>query len=253
MAKVKYFLVSVDQCELRAVKDLTEEERSDVYCYSVNPKVEKNFNTPLKIVNEWELPWYDERYQVLQYYEYGVFAHVFKNPELVEGATHVGLLHYDVKFKEGSTTQIEEELEKNPNTIYYNTWRKNNQLFFTRDQFDRLCDWMGDKLEHTIHKDFVWETGWFSEALSITPVHIFKGFGEFLLGAQYEIEDMLNTNKWGLMTYVKHRPCGFVERLWGIYLMSLYMDKKMMPIIHEQAYYEHLHLKDKQNFLDQFK
>ena len=52
------------------------------------------------------------------------------------------------------------------------------------------------------------------------------------------------------MDNVKHRLCGFTERLWGIYLMSIDMDHKLMLIDHEHSLYEHLHLKDKQKFLN---
>jgi hypothetical protein len=47
------------------------------------------------------------------------------------------------------------------------------------------------------------------------------------------------------MNTVKHRLCGFTERLWGMYLMSLNMPLKQMNIVHDREFYEHAHLKFK--------
>jgi hypothetical protein len=54
------------------------------------------------------------------------------------------------------------------------------------------------------------------------------------------------------MDVVKHRLCGFVERLWGIYLVSLGLEIEQMRVDHEHEKYQHYHLIDKQNFLKGF-
>jgi len=252
MINLKYYLVSFDRCDHYAVSKLTPEERNDVICYAVNPAVFKLISAPIKRVNEWEFKWYSNRYQVLQYYEYGTIVHCVKNPELLEGLTHVGLLHYDVFFPPNSVNDIKKELEIEPNVIYYNTLRQNNQLFFTQDQLKHIVEFMNKKLAMNMDANKIWNSEWVSEALSITPINIYKKFGEYILSSQHEIEAILNGNKWGIMDYVKHRPCGFMERMWGIYLISLDLPLKKMPIIHDWDRYQHAHLKDKENFLKKF-
>jgi len=252
MTNIKYYLVTVDRLDHKVVHKLTKEERKSIICYAVNPAKPKLITPALQVIKEWELPWHDNRYQTLQYYEYGTIVHCVKNPELLEGLSHVGLLHYDVYFPENSVNEINETLNKNPHKILYNTIRKNNQLFFSRDQFNNLVDFMSEKLNMKIEKDKIWDNIWISEALSVTPVEVYKKFGEFLLKHQYEIEDILNSNKWGIMDRVKHRLCGFTERMWGMYLVSTGLELELMPIIHDWESYQHGHLEDKQNFLKQF-
>lgn len=250
MTNIKYYLVSADRCDYRSISLLNEEEQKSVICYSVNPSIQKTITDKIQVINEWELSWHSNRYQALQYYEYGLFAHAIKNPELLEGLTHIGLLHYDVRFQEDSVNYHHEYLEMQPDTIFYNTKRQNNQLYFNRFQFNKICEFLEERLDININKDKVWNDGWYSEALSITPIDVFKKFGEFFVKYQYEIEGLLNFNKWQLMDSVKHRLCGFSERLWGIYLMSIDMSHKEMLIDHEHGLYKHLHLQDKQKFLN---
>ncbi len=254
MTNIKYYLVSVDRCEPRKVELLSQEEKKSVICYAVNPKYPKDKITDeIKTVNEWELEWHDNRYQTLQYYEYGFFAHALKNPWLINGLTHVGLLHYDVRFHEDSVNYHHEYLDLHPETIFYNTKRKTDQLYFSTEQVMMIGKWMAQRISgfKPNYQNILWD-GWYSEALSITPRHIFVEFGNFFITYQYEIEELLNNNTWGLMNNVKHRLCGFTERLWGMYLASLDMPKKVMMIDHEHTYYDHIHLNDKKNFLNKF-
>jgi len=249
MVNIKYYLVSYDQCKQRAVDKLTKEERSKVYCYAVNASKPKFITAKVKIINEWQLPWHDNRYQFLQYYEYGTLPHLVKNPDLLEGLTHVGMLHNDVLFHKNSVNNIIAELEENPNRIYYVVLRKNDVLYFDKYQLSEIVNWLEPKLNIIVNVEKIWNDGWISESMAVAPVEIFTRFGEFLLKYQFEIEAILAGNKWGLMDKVKHRNCGFVERLWGIYLMSCGMEIKRMEVDHDRESYEHQHLIDKEKFL----
>jgi hypothetical protein len=75
-------------------------------------------------------------------------------------------------------------------------------------------------------------------------------FGKFLIDNQFAMEAMLANNKWGLMDKVKHRNCGFTERMWGIYLMSCGMPVNKMNVDHDHENYVHAHLEDKKKFLN---
>ena len=250
MTKLKIFLVSYDSCEQKAVVALTKEECSNVYCYAVGKSKLKMITAKVKRINEWELPWHDNRYQFLQYYEYGTLPHLYKNPKLTEGLTHVGMLHNDVLFHENSVNDIYKKLEKNPNQIFYIVKRKNDVLYFSKYQLSEIANWMEPKLNITIDVEKIWNDGWVSESMALAPKEIFMRFGKFLLDNQFEMEAMLSTNKWGLMDKVKHRNCGFTERMWGIYLMSCGMSVEKMNIDHDHANYVHAHLEDKKKFLN---
>jgi len=252
MVKLKLYLVSADSCEYRAIKNLSESEREMVYCYAVNPSIPKFNTNKIKIINEWQLLWYNNRYQFLQYYEYGLIPHCVKNSKLLEGLTHVGLLHNDVLFAPNSINNMIIKLEENPNKIFYIILRKNNQLYFNKDQLKSIAHYLAPRLNIEIDVNKVWEGEWLSESLSVTPVEIFRKFGQFMLDYQYELEEILNTNRWGLMNNVKHRLCGFTERLWGIYLASCDMLFERMEVEHDRDAYRHKHLEDKEKFLKKF-
>lgn len=245
MINIKYYLVSYDRCDHRAVSKLTPEERENVICYAVNGAVPKIIGAKIKVVNEWQLKWHSPRYQTLMYYEYGCIVHCVKNPELLEGLTHIGLLHNDVLFAPNSVNNMINALNENPRKIYYIILRQNDVLYFTKEQLNHIIDYMSPKLDITINPDKIWNEGFISESLAVTPIDIFTKFGEFIIKYQYDFENILNTNRWSLMSTVKHRLCGFVERLWGIYLVSCKLPIEKMDIEHDREYYEHAHLKYK--------
>jgi len=249
MVKLKIFLVSYDSCEQKAVAALTKEERSDVYCYAVGKHKLKLITAKIKRINEWELPWHDNRYQFLQYYEFGFFPHIVKNPSLSEDLTHIGILHNDVLFHKNSINEIYNKLEDNPDIIFY-IIKRNNALYFNDYQLTEISKWLEPRLNIKINTEKIKIDGWISETMALAPKAIFIKFGEFLLKYQFEIEALLSTNKWGLMDIVKHRNCGFVERLWGIFLVSYGLPIKRMEIDHDRENYEHQSLVDKQKFLN---
>jgi len=249
MVNIKYYLVTYDQCSQRVIKNLTKEESEKVICYAVNSTKLKLISPKIKRINEWQLPWHDNRYQFLQYYEYGTLPHCIKNPELIEGLTHIGLMHNDVLFGKNSVNDMISKLEKNPNKIFYIVIRKNDVLYFSKEQLKNIADYLSPKLNINVDADKVWNDGWICESMAVTPIDVFTKFGEFILKYQYDIESILNNNRWGLMNNVKHRLCGFVERLWGIYLVSCDMPIEKMDVIHDRESYEHQQEKDKQQFL----
>jgi len=250
MNNIKFYLVSYDQCQQRAIANLTKEEKEKVYCYAVNAAKPKFITAKIKRINEWELPWHDNRYQFLQYYEYGTLPHIVKNPQLYEGLTHIGMLHNDVLFHKNSVNNTISSLEKNPNKIFYVILRKNDVLYFNKEQLKHIIDYISPKLKIKVDLDKIWNDGWISESMTVTPVEIFTRFGEFMLKYQFDFENILYTNRWGLMNTVKHRNCGFIERLWGIYLVSCGMPIERMEVDHDRENYEHQHLADKQKFLN---
>jgi hypothetical protein len=236
MANIKFYLVTYDKCENRAVSLLSKEEREKVYCYAVNSVVPKLITAKIKIINEWQLPWYSSRYQTLKYFEYGMIPHCVKNPTLTDGLSHIGFLPYDVLFGENSINDMIKKLETESNTIFYVTHRK-DALYFTREQLSYITDYLSPKLGVVFDPNKIWNDGWISEALSVTPIDVFKKFGEFLLKYQYDMENMLSTNRWGLMSTTTHRLCGLTERFWGMYLVSCGLPLERMNVEHDHDYY----------------
>ena len=89
------------------------------------------------------------------------------------------------------------------------------------------------------------KNGWISETFSVTPIEVFRKFGEFILNNKQDIEDILDKNRWGIMNNIKHRMCGIVERMWGFYLVSLNCKLEKMDIEHDHNAYYHQHEEEK--------
>jgi hypothetical protein len=239
----KFFLVTFDRLYNRVIEHLSSEELEKVTCYCVQKKVSKNISKKINnIVNEWELPWNNYEFQTKQYYEYGAMVHILQNSELFDNVTHIGLLHYDVIFNKNSINDMISELMHTPDTIFYQQRRPNNQTSLSFFEAERLCDLMSSKMGVHIDITLAWNNGWVSEALSLTPKNIFLNFAKFLHDNHLEIENILKTNKWGIMNICPHRICGIVERMWGFYLVGCGLPLKQMNVIHDWGSYQHHHM-----------
>jgi hypothetical protein len=248
MNKLKFFLVSYDRLYDKVIENLDEQEIKLVNCYAIQKSVPKNITEKVNVLNEWEMSWNDYSYQSKQYYEYSSIVHLTKNPEILEGLTHVGLLHYDIIFNKNSVNHIIEEINNNPNQIFYQRIRFVNDLYLTKYELDRICEFMNEKLQMSINSDKIWTDGWMSEALSVTPVEVFKKFGNFIIDNREEIEGILLNNRWGIMNRINHRICGIIERMWGIYLVSYGYPLVKMNIEHDWNSYVHKH-QSEQNWI----
>jgi len=243
MIDLKIFMITFSELIDKAIYKLSEDELKSITAYCVQKKVEKSISSKIiSIINEWDLPWNDYDFQKKEYFEYSSIAHLYKNQKLIHNQTHIGILHYDVLFEENSINEIKEELEKNPDTIFFQMRRPANQLSLLDYELEKLCDFMGDRLGLVVNPEFIKANGWYSECLSITPKDIFLRFGEFLTYHRHEIETILKNNMWGIMNHCPHRICGIIERIWGFYLASLTNPKKQMNIKHDWHSYNHHHM-----------
>lgn len=241
MTKFNFYLVTYDRLLNKVTSQLTNDELESVKCYCIQKKISKNIQPNVEVLNEWELEWNDFTYQQKQYYEYGTIVHLTKNPQLIDGLSHIGLLHYDTVFNSGSINSLYSKISENPNQIFYQRIRYNNELYLTKYEVDMISEFMSDKLRMSINSDFVWNNGWISEALSLTPKEVFLKFGNYLIDNRTEIEDILIKNRWGIMNHINHRICGIIERMWGMYLVSLNLPLVKMNIEHDWNSYIHKH------------
>lgn len=241
MINMNFYLVTYDRLDDKVVAALDDKELSCVKCYAVQKKVPKKITPKVETINEWELTWNDYSFQSKQYYEYGSIVHLIKNPHLLEGLTHVGLLHYDALFNQNSVNDILQKLSENPEKVFYQRIRGVHDLYLTQYEVLNISQFMNERLDMKIDPVNIWENGWISEALSVTPIEVFKKFGNFIIDYQYEIEDILLKNKWGIMNNVNHRVCGIIERMWGFYLVSLGLPLEKMNIEHDWDSYVHKH------------
>jgi hypothetical protein len=246
MINIKYFLVTYDRLYDKVIDQLDDNELEKVYCYQIQKKVPKQISGMIQNnVKEWELEWNDYQYQTKQFYEYGSMIHLLNNPKLVEDLTHIGILHYDIIFQVNSINEMMNELKKHPNTIYYQKRRGLNDLYLSRYELDKICEFMGEKLNMRIDSNNIWNNGFISEALSLTPKPVFMKFAKYLQDNRQEIEDILIKNRWGIMNRINHRVCGIVERMWGFYLVSCGLPLKQMNVIHDWDSYIHKHSSEK--------
>jgi len=239
--KLNFFLVSYDRLDDKVINNLTDYEIKHIKCYAVQKSVQKRITSRVEVINEWELDWNDYSYQSKQYYEYGTIIHLIKNPKLIKGLTHIGLLHYDVLFNTNSVNDIINSLNQNSNQIFYQRIRYVNDLYLNLEHLTNICEFMNEKLDMNISANDIWQNGWISEALSVVPIEVFKKFGNFIIDNREEIENILLQNRWGIMNYVNHRICGIIERMWGIYLKSYGLKLSKMNIEHDWDSYTHKH------------
>lgn len=241
MVNLNFFLVSYDRLENRVLENLSEKECDMIKCYAVQKSVPKKISEKVDIINEWDLKWNDFGYQLKQYYEYGSMVHLLNNDYLINGLTHIGLLHYDVIFNKNSIFEMTSKLNDNPDQIFYQRIRGINDLYLTKYEVDNISIFMQERMGIKIDTENIWINGWVSEALSVTPIGVFKKFAKFLLDYRSDIEDILIKNRWGIMNHINHRICGLVERMWGFYLVSLDLPMNKMDVIHDWDYYTHKH------------
>lgn len=238
-----FFLVTFDKLLDKVVNNLSQSERNNIVCYNVQKKVDKKISPKItQIVNEWELPWNDYSFQSKQYYEYGVMIHLLKNPQLIKDTTHIGLMHYDMLFLKNSINEMTNHLKNTPKTIFYQQRRPNNQTSLNKFEISRLCELMQNYMNIPIDVSSGWDGGWVSECLSLTPKDVFLRFADFLFNNHLQIEEILKTNRWGIMNLCPHRICGIIERMWGFYLAGIGLPLKQMNVLHDWDSYEHHHM-----------
>lgn len=242
MINLKVFLVTYDRLYDKVVEQLTEKERNLLVSYQIQKKVCKNISNLLThTIKEWEFSWNDYSFQSKQYYEYSLMIHLYKNYEIIQNLSHIGLFHYDVIFNKHSIIDVQKQLELDPNIIFFQKKRSIQDLYLNPYELTKLCEFMSNKLDMNIDPKNIWHNGWYSEALSITPKNIFLKFGKYLYENYNEIEDILINNRWGIMNRVNHRVCGIVERMWGFYLASHQIPQIKLDVIHDWDSYIHKH------------
>lgn len=241
MINLNFFLVSYDRLDDRAIEALDDDEIKNIKCYAVQKSVPKKISNRVDTINEWELNWNDYTYQQNQYYEYGTIVHLLNNPELINDLTHIGILHYDALFNKNSVNDIISKLNLEPNTIFYQRIRHKDVLYLSQYELVNICKFMNEKMNLSIRAEDIWNNGWISEALSVTPKEVFVKFGNFIIDNRTEIEDILLKNRWGIMNNINHRICGIIERMWGIYLKSYGLPLLKMNIEHDWDSYVHKH------------
>jgi len=240
---INFFVIAYDLLLDKVVQQLSEDELNKLTSYTVQKRIPKQISAKINNrINEWELPWNDYFYQTNQCYEYGAMVHLFKNKELIENLTHIGILHYDVIFNKNSINNILLELTKNPDTIFYQMIRPREQLSLSKYEVFKLCEFMEERMDIMIDGSIAWNDGWISEALSLTPKYIFEKFALFLYKHHLEIKDILKTNRWNIMDHCPHRMCGILERMWGFYLVSRDLPLRQLDIIHDWDSYQHKHM-----------
>lgn len=238
------FLVTYDKLYDRAICKLDENELKTISCYCVQKNVSKDITSLItKRINEWELPWNNYELQSKQYYEYSTMVHLYNNQHIIQNTTHVGLFHYDISFNENSINDVIAEINKTPETIFYQKMRTNEQLSLYKHQVDGFCKMLSQGTGINVDSDKVWNNGWISECLSIVPKQALLTFAKFLNVYRGNIEYILKNNVWGIMDICPHRLCGIVERLWGFYLVSLNMPLKQLNVVHDWNSYNHEHMK----------
>jgi len=250
MINLKIYSVSHREFRDEVTNNLLPEEKQKVYCYIVNdnyPKNDENFSKKIENIKEYELSFYNKYFQEHRYLEYSLIPHIYMNENLTSGCTHVGMVHSDIIFEKDSINNIMNELEKNPNQLFYNTFFNSLQqpdggpLYLSPEQLVKICDYSSQKLKMFINYQKILSFGWIG-SMCVGPVEVFKNFGKFIIDNYQEIQEIIEADKWNIQSYPnKHSVCGIIERMWGFYLVNLNLPIKYMNIIHDRNQYTHDH------------
>lgn len=243
---MKSFIVTYDRLYDKSVINLTNDERKGLVCYNVQKSIPKSITNLIdNSINEWELPWNDYRFQQKQYYEYSAMIHLFKNPSFTEDSNHIGIFHYDVSFDKRSIDRVKRVVDNTPNVVFYQRKRGLTDLYLQKHELQYLCKFMSERLGMRIDETLVWDNGWISEALSITPKPVFMKFSKFLFENFMDIEKILLENHIGIMDRINHRVCGIIERMWGTYLVNCNVPMiQLQGVNHDWNDYQHKHCEE---------
>ena len=115
---------------------------------AVNEKIKKEY-TPnkYKVINEWELPIYDKRFQERGYNENSSIYHVYVN-NLHKDYDYVGFFQYDMVFKDNIIEGIKNNIIdksvyfplelKDFNYCSYETWNEEKTLDFIINDYEKF-------------------------------------------------------------------------------------------------------------------
>lgn len=243
-------LYSVCHKEFRdaAVSNLTPDERSHVISYIVNegyPKDYTQFSGLIDHVQEFRLENYNPKYQRDNYYEYSAAAHLYLNPRLTDGMTHVGVLHSDIIMQKGCVDEMIETFAVSPETIFCDTLfrpplRNANviepPLWLTTPQVQFIADYVSERLCF-VDIERVYSDGWIG-GMIVTDKDVFLRFGEFLERYSDDFTRILSETVLASHIWAKtpNAYCFITERMWGFYLMSLARPIRHINIIHDREY-----------------
>jgi hypothetical protein len=104
-----------DEC----YKDIPQEILDKYFTfYAVNENIPKEYTKDkYKVVNEWELPYYNDQFQKKGYNENSAIYHVIKN-KLHEPYKYVGFFQYDMVFTINSINTILNGIGETPTCFY---------------------------------------------------------------------------------------------------------------------------------------
>lgn len=244
---MKLYSVCHKEFKSEAVAKLTPSERSHVISYVVNERYPKDwslFSNLVSQVREYELEKYNPVYQQHKYAEYGTIAHIYLNPSLRDA--YVGTLHSDIVFETGGVQEMLETIDRQPDTIFYNTFfgpklhpETLHPLYLTPSEVRQLSSYMADRIKMNINTDRVLREGWIG-GMAAAPLDVFMRFGEFMETYCGELEEIFADDRWHLQTWPgRHTICSIIERLWGFYLVSLDYPEKYMRINHGGNKYQY--------------
>jgi hypothetical protein len=88
---------------------------------AVNKNIEKHYTlNKYKVINEWELPIYDNTFQERGYNENSAIYHVYIN-NLHKNYKYIGFFQYDMKFNDNIINFLQENISETPTNFYFSS------------------------------------------------------------------------------------------------------------------------------------
>jgi hypothetical protein len=114
--------------------------------YAVNENIEKYYTqNKYKIINEWELPIYNNSFQEIGYNENSALYHVYAN-NLHKDYKYIGFFQYDMVFNDDIIDFLQKNITQEPTTFYfdifhfdfcsYESWNEPNTLNYIIEDYE---------------------------------------------------------------------------------------------------------------------
>jgi hypothetical protein len=133
---------------------------------AVNKNIEKSYTkNKYKIINEWELPIYDNKFQERGYNENSVIYHIYIN-NIHKDYKYIGFFQYDMMFNNNIIDYFNKNITQNP-TIFtiskhnfkfcsYDTWNEPNTLNYIIKDYEKFYNKIFTKMyQYPLYNSYI--------------------------------------------------------------------------------------------------
>lgn len=192
---------------------------------AVNKNIPKSYSNKYKVINEWELPIYDNTFQERGYNENSAIYHVYVN-NLHKPYKSIGFFQYDMVFNNLKIDSID-----NSKVFYYKTYDFNYSSYVSWDEQNTLRFIIKD-YESFYKQKFSKEKQYPLYNSYIIPIETYEKIMKWVLQLYDKLYPWVNEppNK----THIGHIG-GIYERIMGYAIAQENLDQVLLNITHNHS------------------